>query len=93
MPLHKYEPDGDSCPYCQKGFEVLQRLHDAPLTQCPECGKPCHRAISTVATIRSERDLLSPKNLERHGFTQYKRTGDGKYEKTAGGGPRTISGD
>jgi hypothetical protein len=49
--------------------------------------------ISTFATMKSVKDMLSPKNLGQHGFTQYKRAGDGHYEKTCGKGPRVIKGD
>lgn len=93
MPLYVYEPNGDGCDHCAEGFEVLQGVRDEPLTKCPECGRPCHRVISPFAPIKSSRDTLSPKNLESKGFTQYKRAGDGIYEKTAGKGPRTISRD
>lgn len=37
--------------------------------------------------------MLSPKNLAQHGFTQYRKSGDGFYEKTAGEGPQVISAD
>ncbi len=90
MPLYKYQPDQEGCEHCRGGFEVLQKIGDPPLEECPECGRPCRRVISPFATIKSTRDMLSPKNLERHGFTQYKRAGDGRYEKTAGQGPDLI---
>jgi hypothetical protein len=32
-------------------------------------------------------------NLEKHGFTQYRKAGGGYYEKTAGEGPRVIKRD
>ena len=43
--------------------------------------------------MKGAKSMLSPKNLDRLGFTQYKRAGGGYYEKTAGGGPRVIGGD
>ncbi len=87
MPLYRYEPDAEGCSYCAGGFELLQSLDDPPLECCPECGRPCHRVFAPFAAIRSSRDMLSPKNLERHGFTQYRKNSDGFYEKTAGPGP------
>jgi len=93
MPIYEYEPDAEHCSHCQGRFEVLQGVDDDPLTECPECGNPCHRVFSTFSAGKSVKDKLSPKNLERQGFTQYKRAGDGHYEKTAGDGPRVIKGD
>ena len=93
MPLYEYEPDSGQCDQCGGRFEVLQSLHEPPLTHCPECGKPCHRVFSSFAAIKSEKATLSPKNLQQHGFTQYKRAGDGYYEKTCGKGPRVIKRD
>ena len=93
MPLYEYEPDSEGCPFCQGRFEVMQKVADPPLSRCPECGRPCHRVFSSFATIKSTKDLLSPKNLARHGFTQYRRSGDGHYEKTDGAGPRVIKDD
>ena len=93
MPLYEYEPDGDCCPFCEGRFEVLEQLGNEPLGACPQCGKPCHRAFSSFAPIKSSKDMLSPKNLASKGLTQYKRAGDGHYEKTCGDGPRVIKGD
>lgn len=44
-------------------------------------------------TDSNMRTNLSASNLERFGFMQYKKAGDGKYEKTAGAGPDVISKD
>ena len=34
MPIYAYR-----CESCGFGKDVLQKMSDAPLTQCPECGK------------------------------------------------------
>jgi putative FmdB family regulatory protein len=38
---------------CSRGhhFEVLQRINDAPLTVCPECGAPITRIVYPVGVI------------------------------------------
>ena len=36
---------------------------------------------------------LDRANIEKHGFTQYRRSGQGVYEKTAGKGPDVITDD
>lgn len=93
MPLYEYKSDAEGCDHCAAGFEMLQSVGEPPLARCPKCGGPCRRVFSTFATIKSTRDTLSPKNLARHGFTQYKRAGGGHYEKTTGEGPSLIGGD
>ncbi len=35
MPIYEYR-----CDDCGHQLEALQKLSDAPLTDCPECGKP-----------------------------------------------------
>ena len=91
MPMYEYAPDGETCDYCAGGFERLQSMGAKPLSECPECGGACHRVISAFAVNKSERQMMSPKNLESKGFTQYTKAGDGYYEKTAGKeGPDVI---
>jgi len=91
MPIYEYEHD-QTAKECPKRFEVLQGPHDLPLVRCPECGQSCHRVFSTFSTGSHGRNLLSPKNLESHGFTQYERAGDGRYAKKFGEGPPTFQG-
>ncbi len=96
MPIYEYEHDAQSEAACRARFEVLQRLQDPPLAQCPDCGLPCHRVVSSFAMGKSTKHGvsgkadLSTKNLEKLGFTQYRRTKKGRYEKTCGQGPSVI---
>ncbi len=41
MPVYEYE-----CPACEKVIEVQQRMVDAPLSQCPECGGSVTKIMS-----------------------------------------------
>ncbi len=94
MPLYKYGHTDGKGPDCPEEFEVLQSRTEAVLEVCPTCGKPVRKMLNIrVASVRSEKEMLSPKNLASHGFTQYKKSGDGFYEKTAGEGPQVISAD
>ena len=96
MPMYVYAvvlPDGSE----GESFEVLQGMSESPLTTHPDTGEPVQRLLSVPnagrkAGGRSKADL-SAKNLDRLGFTQYKKAGGGKYEKTAGAGPDMISKD
>jgi putative FmdB family regulatory protein len=44
MPIYAYR-----CESCGFGKDVLQKLSDAPLTQCPECGKATFAKQVTAA--------------------------------------------
>src|SRR5262245_31826391 len=43
LPLYEYE-----CPEHGR-FEVMQKCSDAPLTQCPRCGRPVQKLLSAPA--------------------------------------------
>lgn len=92
MPIYQYSCEGVGCPHCCNGIEVLQRLSDAPLENCAECGSAVHRVLSTASVISGQAHQLKESHVEKHGFTQYRRAGKGLYEKTAGKGPKFISG-
>lgn len=44
MPIYEYR-----CDDCGHQKEYLQRISDAPLTDCPECGKSSLRKMVTAA--------------------------------------------
>lgn len=92
MPIYEYAPDGGGCARCQGRFDVLQRIADPPLAQCPECGQPCHRVPSAASVAAGGAHRLKESHVGAHGFTQYRKVGKGKYEKTVGRGPDTIEG-
>ena len=76
-------------------FEAFQKMSDPPLTKHPETGQPVRRVIQPPIipcrwSEHGTRKMLSNDNLDRIGFTKYERAGDGRYEKKAGKGPRTI---
>jgi putative FmdB family regulatory protein len=93
MPIYEYAPIDASCAHCQGRFEVFQRMADAELSACPECGQPCKRVISAPNFAMSGSHHLKESHFSEKGFTQYKRVEKGKYEKTAGNGPDTINSD
>ena len=89
MPTYEYAPLSGRCDKCNGLFEVTQRIADPKLTQCPTCGQPCERRISRVALGGTW--SLSESKIKNSGLTQYKKAGDGVYERTAGsGGPEII---
>jgi len=95
MPIYEYRPanksNGESnCTFCASGFELLRKISDPDLVVCPECGATVERVLSAPNLARSDTSL-DPANVEKHGFTQYRKSGKGVYEKTAGKGPNVIS--
>ncbi|MES9858326.1 MAG: FmdB family zinc ribbon protein [Sedimenticola sp.] len=47
MPIYEY-----SCEACGHAMESLQKMSDAPLTDCPECGKPKLKKLISAAAFR-----------------------------------------
>ena len=47
MPIYEYQ-----CQSCQQELEVLQKISDAPLEICPECGKSTLRKKISAAAFR-----------------------------------------
>ena len=91
MPIYEYAAVDKGCACCESRFELLQKLRDQPLTQCPECGAAVVRVISAPSVAVGGAHLLKESHAEKHGFTQYRRAGKGIYEKTIGKGPKFIS--
>jgi hypothetical protein len=94
MPIYVYEVIGaeDSEPT----IEVLQGMNESPLTHHPETGVPIRRRLSAPAIVgmwteSAAKKHVSDKNLAAKGFTKYVKSGDGRYEKTVGSGPKSIS--
>lgn len=93
MPIYEYQPDSDNhCDFCADGFELLRKISEPPVERCPRCGASVRRKLSAPSLGKSGTSLDAA-NIEKHGFTQYKRSGKGVYEKTAGKGPNVISDD
>lgn len=95
MPIYAYKAvdPANSCAYCAAEFELLRKISAPELTICPECAHPVVQIISAPNLQSGDANLLDSNNISKHGFTQYKRAGDGVYEKSAGKGPRYISDD
>jgi len=48
MPIYEYQSTDptNNCTKCQRRFEVIQGIHDKPLSSCPNCGGDVVRVIS-----------------------------------------------
>lgn len=95
MPVYRYRAvDEDAgCTTCSPGFEQRQRIHEEPLAACAACGAPIQRILFAPYVAGGDAHRLREGHLEKHGFTQYRRVGKGRYEKTAGRGPDTLADD
>ena len=74
MPIYEYR-----CAKCGYQGEVLQRISEAPLTKCPECGKKSLKKMVTAAGFQ----------LKGTGWyaTDFKNSGSkGKTKETSGDG-------
>lgn len=47
MPIYEYQ-----CQACQHLHEALQKISDAPLVDCPACGKPALKKKISAAGFR-----------------------------------------
>jgi putative FmdB family regulatory protein len=47
MPIYEYQ-----CEACQHRFEALQKISDALLLDCPECGRPALKKQVSAAAFR-----------------------------------------
>ena len=47
MPIYEYE-----CSGCGHRLDAMQKMSDAPLTDCPECGKPELKKLISAAGFR-----------------------------------------
>lgn len=86
MPTYLYRAlkDARACKNCSQGFEVRQKMTDAPLETCPQCGAKVERVIQPVgiSVNRSSKSLLSNRSLKEHGFSKFVKEDDKKYRRT-----------
>lgn len=81
MPVYDYlaaDPE-HACPYCSRGFEEVQSIHDSRLTVCPKCGAAVNKCIVAPAIGRSKSKLDD--RAKAAGFTKLKKISKGEYEK------------
>ena len=90
MPIYEYAPLSGKCRQCDGRFEVYQKVADAKLETCPDCGKPVERLVGAPA-VHGKYSTKSDSRISDLGMTKYVKTSDGSYERTVGqGGPKMI---
>jgi putative FmdB family regulatory protein len=68
MPIYEYR-----CGACGVQREVLQKMSDAPLKDCPECGKPALSKMVTAAGFQLKGSGWYATDF-KHGATQKSKT-------------------
>jgi hypothetical protein len=88
MPLYVYRILRANTPADQcETFEVHQSIHKPALTRHPKTGEPVERVLFPPIIARG---AVGDSEIAQAGFTKYKRTSDGTYERQAGKGPKRI---
>ncbi len=90
MPVYEYEANEWACAICDGRFEALQSIDEQPLKHCPTCGQEVVKVISK-ATIKISK-FHGHDHAGKKGFTTYKRSEVGVWEKVAGDGVDVILG-
>ncbi|HES58383.1 MAG TPA: zinc ribbon domain-containing protein [Firmicutes bacterium] len=47
MPIYEYQ-----CEKCDHVLEAIQKMSDAPLSECPACGKPALKKLISASGFR-----------------------------------------
>jgi putative FmdB family regulatory protein len=86
MPIYAYR-----CEACDHELEALQKISDAPLTECPACGKPALKKQITAAAFRLKGAGWYETDFKKDGKKNLHDGGDKPKEKTAGGADKGES--
>ncbi len=91
MPLYVYEVLNDDGSVGET-FEILQKMTDEQLITHPETGQPVRLKMQAPFVAKKTfgelpKSDLSDRNLEKLGFTKYKKRKQGGYDKVVGDGP------
>jgi putative FmdB family regulatory protein len=77
MPIYAY-----ACKQCNHEFDALQKISDAPLTDCPECGEPALKRLLSAPRFRLkgqgwyETDFKTENQRNIHGEKEPKKDKD-----------------
>ncbi len=93
MPIYEYR-----CGACGSKHEALQKLSDAPLTQCPACGEPAMTKLVSAAGFQLKgsgwyvTDFKNgSKGAAKAGDKVESKTGDKDESKSKGDKPESKS--
>lgn len=84
MPIYEYQ-----CAECAQRTEVLQKVSEPPLTDCPACGKPALRKLVSAAAFQLKGTGWYETDFKNKGREKARANGEGKSE--AGGESKSDS--
>ena len=90
MPVYEYEHLFDECELCDFRFAAIQAVDEEPLQYCPSCGLEVRRVVSAVSVVTTRG--FNPGRAAEKGFTTWKKSGEGQWEKVAGEGADALVG-
>ncbi len=79
MPIYEYQ-----CTACGFQKEMLQKISDAPLKTCPECGKETMQKMVTAAAFRLKGGGWYETDFKKDNKKNVADAGTASKEKTAG---------
>ena len=79
MPIYEYQ-----CRECSHRLEKIQKMSDAPLTRCPECGKDALTKLVSAAGFRLKGGGWYETDFKKDGKRNL--AGDGGASKSSEGG-------
>lgn len=85
MPIYEYQ-----CRECSHRLEKLQKMNDAPLTQCPACGAQSLTKLVSAAAFRLKGGGWYETDFKKDGRRNL--AGDGGSEKSSDGGSSDAGG-
>lgn len=81
MPIHRYTPQHAPCKLCGDGFDHRQAPSAPDLSACPTCGQSVTRASIQSTHTPKLLKPLSVSDAKSAGFTVFKRTSGGEFER------------
>lgn len=99
MPIYEYE-----CSACKKNLEVMQKITEGPLTECPDCGGGLRRKISSTSFVlkgtgwyatdypSDKRKSESARAKGEKAASKPEKKDDAKVEKKSGAKETAVSG-
>jgi putative FmdB family regulatory protein len=81
MPIYEYR-----CERCGHELEALQKISDAPLTDCPACGESALKKLISAAAFRLKGGGWYETDFKKDGKKNLHESGDKpKADKSEGG--------
>ena len=71
MPIYEYQ-----CESCQHQLEALQKMADAPLSDCPRCDQPSLKKLISAAAFKLTGSGWYETDFKNSGSARATTTGD-----------------